>query len=653
MKKFMHSTDEMASLITIQGFSALLEKMSPDMLQEFVSILSKGSQYSKNALRTFVKETDELYPIYQAFWKEHSISFAYGNNSKNFVLTSKQDSKDYILKIENRLNAPQDLANHVRENVLPDIITPIYAERAADNASGYEKKSVSINVQLTTLCELGSIEDCAMDEQMPSERINSALHYYSQMAKILKRMGENNCFFADMKNSNWLVDAQGNVKISDTKSFLYIRPDGEYDLSIKENEGYSLLKTEQFSPAEFFLQKTFNAEKAHVAILGKNLYQYLTGCDPNMLADPTYKYDNSIFKTPEGQMFKALIAESTKYNALRALERPSLDTVLAKLEQIQALKVARDETIEVLKTMTTYTLGEEDNVLESYLKIQFEGINNSGDLETLERIKQEAQSISASLRDNTVAKNIANFIEHALPNSSHLSINLTQQLTKLKNDLLNVSLDDRLSSSPKMQQLNNKISDLQISIKQFSDCQSLLKTIESFRISEKDKQMDIFIREKRQALQDASNPTEFQKLETELKQTLEDMQESATLVNNILKTVSEFKADKKIFKLGLKNKAEDIEKALCEVPIRVRKDILIADTLVAKQVRTAIAAKQGLWGYKKPEEATAEELKEWIDPDLIKRAIDILARYTAGIKEIQKQNNEEKNTLVRGPHEFK
>jgi hypothetical protein len=101
MKKFMHSTDEMTSLITIQGISALLEKMSPDRLQEFVAILSKGSQYSENALRTFVKEPDELYPIYQAFWKEHSIRFAYGNNSKNFVLTSKQD----VYKIQGKAEA--------------------------------------------------------------------------------------------------------------------------------------------------------------------------------------------------------------------------------------------------------------------------------------------------------------------------------------------------------------------------------------------------------------------------------------------------------------------------------------------------------------------------------------------------------------------
>lgn len=630
---------EIISSATIETFSSLLHDMSPQTVDTFVGILSAGGQFNLKSLRELIPETDALYPTYQTFFSSHSIEFAYGNNSKNFVLVSKTDQQAYMLKIENRLKAPQEFANYLREEVLPDVITPIYAERDA-NFTAANGDITLRTIQLTTLCEQGSLEDLAMDEQDPSKRVHLALDYYSQMVSILKRMRENDCFFPDMKNANWLVNSEGKLKIADTKSFLHTTAEGIHDISLKANEGYSLLKTYQFSPPELLNQNTFSAEKAHVSMFARNLYQFLTACDSNELDNPNLNFGASIFKTPEGKRLQALIETC---NQISPEQRPSLDSILVELETIQNLQKSKDEIMELLKSMTIFNLGDEqDDVLVEYLDRQINAIYQAENTQDLELIQQDILDKLNHLRQQETANMIIDFTNQALSHSNQYSPTLITQLTKLKTDLLCLPLDQRQSTSLEITTLSSQMNYIQKNLDNYTACEKILREIASQRISSQDTQMNEFIQEKNGVLQTASDTHHFQTLHQELQKTLQDVQAGEPLINNIKQVILQKNTKNNPLKIGKNLTGENIQKALGEVPIRERKDILIADTSTAKEVRANIATRHGFFGQTKPKDVPAEKLKKWIDQSLINDAVDVRDRYTQTIQNLKQQGKENK-----------
>jgi serine/threonine protein kinase len=636
--------EEALSSNTAQELSDIFNKMSPENISKFAAILSKGIQFNINELTDLIKEDDEIYAQYQEFFQNHSINFEAGSNSKNFSIVA-QDQTEYILKLENRLNAPKEVDIYVREEVIPDIITPIYASCDTQYTTE-DGRTLSGTIILTKLCEEGSLEDIAKTNLSNEQRTSLGLEYFTQMSQILNRISNGNCFFADMKNANWLVDEKGRIYIADTKSFLYTTADGIYDPNIEANEGYSLLKTSQFSPDEFFARKTFSANKAHIAILGKNLYQFLTGCAPNYLEEREYNFNKAIFKTGEGTRLRTLIERTTKSDPD---SRPSMNEVLTELNQISDLIALKDEATEVLKSIANYNLDiNADQILKDYIRTQLLAIQEEGNTDNLERKKLILNNKLTSLRDNTLTTEILNFINTSLDSLDNFPSGLTEQIIALKNELLNIPLDKRGSNTEEVQKLKAKTQDLQECSTKYLACIRLLEKIELHRISADDTEMNKFIEEKKLLLEKASSPNEFKKIEEELFNALKCMEDSIELIDNIKQVIAQFKTDTNPLKRGKKAKGDRIESALCAVPIEERKDILIANTSSANKVRSRIAEKRDIMRQATPKQAPAEKLEKWLDRKLLNKAIKIRDQFKKDMIEIK--NADPEQTEKKGAH---
>ncbi|MDI1351457.1 MAG: hypothetical protein PSV35_01605 [bacterium] len=125
------------------------------------------------------------------------------------------------------------------------------------------------------------------------------------MAKVFIDIQNADCCFPDAKLTNWLVDGQGKIRLADTKSFLFTQ-DGTFSKAIPGNENVYTLHTPGFEPSEI-INPSFNAEKLHSSLLGRNIYAYLTGGWPNVI-NPNLP----IFETDLGKEYKTLITNLIK-----------------------------------------------------------------------------------------------------------------------------------------------------------------------------------------------------------------------------------------------------------------------------------------------------------------------------------------------------
>ncbi len=202
---------------------------------------------------------------------------------------------------------------------------------------------------ITTVCPGGTPEAHSKRSATIEDRLNGALDIYSQMGIILSRINEEKILFPDAKNSNWLLDAQGKLVLSDTKALVFSDDDGYHD-AIKMHEKNKwiygstacLITTDYYSPPEIN-DKRFNVDQMHSFILGKNLYQYLTQCRDVYLSKKndasSLNFNLPVFKTTEGQKIEALIR---KMVVNEPSQRISVEDAIKEINRIKAFGVVSE-----------------------------------------------------------------------------------------------------------------------------------------------------------------------------------------------------------------------------------------------------------------------------------------------------------------------
>ena len=326
-----------ASLNEEANLSELLTHMSPEKADAFAALLSKRE--TEGLLSLYDAEDSLEAEAFRRFFTTHEITFVGGNNNRLFKITAEDGSKQ-LLKLENRSQMPKDAETELQQHhVLDDTLLPIHAERQV--TFNQEETMVTRTLLVTDFCDGHNLEYEPSDD---AHRAKSALHFFSQMANILQVMAEHHFIFTDMKNSNWLVDNKGRLRIADTKSFMFVDDKDNWDLRYEKNRWYGFLR----SPGMMAPESTKNTErpidKIHAFWLGKNLYQYLSQCDVTTLAgknDADYaptnrdynkkKYDFSapVFTTPPvGPELVSLIQGLIKPNPVDRLSvKEAMDTL--------------------------------------------------------------------------------------------------------------------------------------------------------------------------------------------------------------------------------------------------------------------------------------------------------------------------------------
>ena len=332
----MQDSEEPSASYAQEQVSELLSRMQPACKVRFAKALARGAEFDRHELESVVDADDELYADYQEFL-QFPLRFFSGKNSKNFVLFA---DTDYILKYEELLQVSRDANNLIHNSLVSEHIVPLYSEVEVMYTNDDGEKITSY-ISLTKLYENASICEYSLENYTDAERTEKALEVFTQMCGIVSKIQDEGLFFVDMKNPNWLVDEDGNIFISDTKSFIKVLEDGTYQ-RYNPDDPQKFLLSFNYSPNEFLVEGVFSVEKAHVAIMGRNLYQFLSACEISYLLNSEYKY-TGIFNDGLGQRFKHLIENSIHGDAGI---RPSLKEFKAELMEIRDLHIHRQSVMD-------------------------------------------------------------------------------------------------------------------------------------------------------------------------------------------------------------------------------------------------------------------------------------------------------------------
>lgn len=291
------------------GIEQVIDIMSQSKLDLFVQMLLQQEQPATNKL-------SELYPpedasteaqMFREFIKHHQVKYIGGGNSKNFKITPLVPSgaPDKVMKIDNRLNKSRK-ADVELHQTMPEHLLPTYVARQVRSQDARASVSISRTLLVTDFCPHGSLLNYRAKQAANNLIQESVDGLFLGMTDTLLALERNQFIFPDAKITNWLVDADGVLKIADTKSFEKTNHEGVIDDPDDE-----LLKSPGFIVPEL-LKESVSAQKTHANLLGLNLYFYLTGnqLKLNLFQGPPIpenSFDNPVFKGKAGKQYKDLI----------------------------------------------------------------------------------------------------------------------------------------------------------------------------------------------------------------------------------------------------------------------------------------------------------------------------------------------------------
>ncbi|MCH9756603.1 MAG: protein kinase [Gammaproteobacteria bacterium] len=404
----------------------VIANMPPDKMKNLVTLLFLGKRLDLNRLKTEVYRLSE--PGSAAFFqflRTHDIRSMAGTNSKNFEIVEKdsEPEKRYVLQLENRLGMSMNAESYLRKNGLFDVFVPTLASRQVFYFNEDIEHMFTRNVLIAPFCDGNDLNTRLKKVTTNEERQKAAIDMYTQMAEVFAVTEANGCVFTDAKNSNWLVDEDGNLKISDTKGFLFTNAQGQLDLADaeKKNGNYGVFIASRHTIMPEGWENKPAANKAHAYMLGINLYQYLTKCDEKYFMDeridcylqvkPVERFDFSdeIFRGLPGEELKALV------QGLLQTDPTSRPTVTEARETLKRMNPVREAGHAVRKTAVAFECaplikeiekfrvtarGVQDVTMDTFLADMRSRMSNLKTQEEMKVLKAELNSTLDALQDS-------------------------------------------------------------------------------------------------------------------------------------------------------------------------------------------------------------------------------------------------------------
>ena len=348
-----------------QGLNAWLISPSPLSFRDWIAgldnqkaaILSNGlhnleTQFSLNLMQQWMKPLSPIDESQLLFiLSNYKVEYRGGTNSKNLLVINAITGEKEILKLEHRMGNPN---THVQllQNI-PDL-QGYFVQVHFSKAVTVAKDSNGLNercLQITDFCPGNDISSQANMWLSDAERLAAASNIYSQMARALVLMDKNATFYMDMKNSNWLLDVNGNLKIADTKSICPAQGP-LINLNMLSRSGYRWLRTNYLIPPELSnwnddLDAFISTTHAEAFMFGKNLYEFLAATPPSRTVNAiqsfmeqhanvdAYDFSAPIFQTPVGARYVLLIKHCIRENPI---ERFDVNLIQQAMHAIQSLE---------------------------------------------------------------------------------------------------------------------------------------------------------------------------------------------------------------------------------------------------------------------------------------------------------------------------
>ena len=170
---------------------------------------------------------------------------------------------------------------------------------------------------------------------------------------------------------------------------------------------YRLLHTPHISPPELSKQEPWDVGAAHAYILGKNLYQFLTGCGERYLKENEFFFHQPVFATEEGALLKQLIEQLIQpdpkqrislEDALLTLTKLNQQINLVTTENIQTINLnqLKQECIALVDEIAQYAVEDNDSQMDFYQirKLSIELLSTEAGLSSLKQELEEIRNVS-------------------------------------------------------------------------------------------------------------------------------------------------------------------------------------------------------------------------------------------------------------------
>jgi|GEM_PF-3640682 len=613
---------------TSNSFADFIANMAPEKAAQMAGILAKGSPYHIGLARLYAPGEPGARTFKQLL-DSHEIEFLGGSNSKNFKITNTVNKREYVLKVENRLDAPRFLEDKLADSAMKDTLVTVFANRSTSIVDA-DEDTIGVNLQVTEFCRGGDLVDHSKRHSNDAGRMKAAASLYQQQAQMMMDMARENVACSDLKNTNGLVDAHGKLRMADTKALLPVTG-GMVNNLHGDNQRFEILSTTYIDPpevrraknlAETSRQFSYQADPANAWVLGKNLYQYLSGCDIQYLHvnhdGKRFDFSAPVFQTDEGRecqrLIEGLVQPDPKNRmpvaeALQALT--VMDQRLNPVAQASTAAVAASSSVPLPakeeKTSlnphrgTRRTRKPVDSTNEPELSAPTQTTppdpllkkeNNLSFIKPLRRLlggkkaKNPAQQASseAEQSDPAMSAPVSTIQAPGAP------IDQSREILKLKNECLELVREigelekqqgkavtqytDAIGAArgvPGLEalrdNLSSKYSDEARQTAQLTkDCEDLLGRIGKLAVGSNDIQMDHYVADIRRRMEQPG--VNLAALKKELTET--EKSANSVDVQLIKETIENYTGKKGLFSVDKDKKAERIENALAEVPVHKR-----------------------------------------------------------------------------------
>ncbi len=437
------------------SLTELIAEMDPDKVSQLTSILStQTGDALKVVLGDLYQAGDADKPAFDAFLKAHVITrLGVGEtdedgNAKNFKVTNKNTGETQVLKVENRLGYSKEAEMQLRESDIAGVLTAVFVNRRTSYIDKKTGANVSRSLQVTEYCPGSDIEAYGLSLDDDNFRLISATSFHIRMAEILEAMKAAGCAFPDMKNINWLIDSETRLRFSDGKSIKLIDADGNLDPRL------GIIRSEEMTAPEMIAKPPmpFSADKMHAHILGKNLYQYLTGCNVLSPVNGFYKlnaaknayvvisdaedldFSHPVFSTPKGRLYEALLRDTIKTNPD---DRLSLAEIQARIKMIdpeyatadiRQAEILKDLCSKQLQVLATLKMGASDNYLQTFLDKQRERLTEESSVYQLLQIGKKIEETGNAIA--VISDKIREEISRLEQKEMHKEVALLEELVR-------------------------------------------------------------------------------------------------------------------------------------------------------------------------------------------------------------------------------
>lgn len=612
-------TESIAPLVP--SFAELFAKMDPKKVDSLLKTLSLRTSFSPEMYRTILgtlygDEISEAAEAFRIFLQNHRIEYLGGANAKNFKITPLLGGLPQVLKIDDRLDAPKDAEEGLRRGELREVLSPIYAERHG-SYKNKDGQTITRRLSLTDYYPNGNLEARAAKEVGDDAcfRLPSALKLYTQMAEIVTKVALGGCVFPDMKNTNWLVDSTDTLHIADTKSLVARDASGNYDFNNPANTWYvpGITITPYLQPPEYTKKTTtpLSVDHIHAYALGKNLYQYLTGCSIKYLYarndSSAYDFGAEIFKSEAGIELKKLI-EGMIHTDPTA--RTPMHEVLSKLTELrivyseypipvwppdsEALSAEKRESRVALAMLQKNSFGLNDTEMATFIEAKISAINAAKDTDQISQIHEDIQRATAltSPPDAVLLEFAKQCDDYTFASSA-----MKEEALRIRKKMGEIPIEERRGDGEAYRQIKARIAALQPILAEIKQSRSLLAELWTYRFGDDDAKMRAYLNGVERVINTATTREQILAVEADVRAIVAKQQEP--VVVGIRESIRSFRENSMGFfnyvtTTGMQDKASKIEDAMSGVALDKRNTVMDDPTPDARKVCEALAARRKL-----------------------------------------------------------